>query len=64
MQMDEAQPFTVPVDPVASGKPVSIYCYVIYECIAKLSFNNHMLWVESMLVIVVGLGSTFGSSLS
>lgn len=39
MKRDEAQSFNVPVDPVALGKPVSEYCYVIYECIAKLIFQ-------------------------
>ena len=30
MKMDAAEPFNVPVDPVALGIPVSISCYTLW----------------------------------
>jgi len=37
MKMDAAEPFNVPVDPVALGIPVSISCYTLWF----LSFQIH-----------------------
>jgi hypothetical protein len=37
MKMDAAEPFNVPVDPVALGIPVSILCYTLWF----LSFQIH-----------------------